>query len=630
MPPRERSDTLVGREVGGYEIDILLGRGGMGSVYRARDVELGRIVALKVLAPEVADNERFRERFLRESRLAASLDHPHIVPIFRAGEAEGVLFLAMRYVEGTDLARLVAEEGPLDPERVVALTEQAASALDAAHEQGLVHRDVKPSNMLIARSAGREHCYLADFGLTKRTGSISGLTATHHVVGTLDYIAPEQIRGGEVDARADVYSLACVLHECLTGEPPFERATDVAVLWAHVHEEPPLATSRRPELPPAIDNALARGLAKEPEDRYASCGELVAAVRGVVAPGQVIARRRPLHVALSAAAALALGAAIAVGAFLVFGGSEPGVTVEPNSVAVIDPATNEVVENINVGVDPEAVAVGPNAVWVANVEDESVSRIDPETRSLVGGAIHLPDSPTDLVAEHESVWVSLASSSEVARVSVASSAALPPIAALGENTACGNPRRSSVAFGGGFVWYACENADLGRIDPRTSFGTEIGYEAGILGSASPVAPSYTDVAFGLERLWLVNRPASAVIELKRGRKVRQISVGPGPVAIAVGQRSLWVACSDADAVWRIDIPGPGQPVTRTRIPVGDGPADVAVGAGAVWVVNRNDGTLSRIDPLRNKVSATITIGHQPRRVAAGAGAVWVSVAASET
>src|SRR5215216_665594 len=268
-------DQRVGTSVAGFRIERLLGRGGMGAVYLAEDTALARKVALKLLSPELAENERFRERFLRESRLAASLDHPHIVPIFQAGEADGVLFLAMRYVEGTDLSRLVAEEGPLEPERVVTLVEQAASALDAAHEQGLVHRDVKPSNMLIARSAGREHCYLADFGLTKRTGSISGLTATHQVVGTLDYVAPEQIRGAEVGARADVYSLACVLHECLTAQPPFERATDVAVLWAHVHEEPPLVTSRRPELPKALDSVLARGLAKEPGDRYASCGELV-------------------------------------------------------------------------------------------------------------------------------------------------------------------------------------------------------------------------------------------------------------------------------------------------------------------------------------------------------------------
>ena len=238
MSVRKGSDEVVGSVLAGYLIEGLIGRGGMGAVYRAQEQGLGRKVALKVIAPDLADDSRFRERFLRESRVAASLDHPHVVPIFNAGEENGSLFLAMRYVDGTDLGHLLEEEGALDSVRAIALLEQVAEALDAAHEQGLVHRDVKPSNVLISRAGGKEHCYLADFGLTKRTGSLSGVSAPGDVVGTLEYVAPEQITGDEVDTRADLYSLGCVLYESLTGQSPFPRATDVALLWAHVHEEP--------------------------------------------------------------------------------------------------------------------------------------------------------------------------------------------------------------------------------------------------------------------------------------------------------------------------------------------------------------------------------------------------------
>ncbi len=265
---------------------------------------------------------------------------------------------------------------------------------------------------------------------------------------------------------------------------------------------------------------------------------------------------------------------------------------------------------------------------MANTEDETVSRIDPKTRRLVGGASHLDDYPSDLAVGAEGVWVALGSSTAVQRVLAASNAALPPVPALGEAPACGSPT-ASVAFGGGFVWYACEFADLGRVDLRTGIGTEIGYDAGILESASAVNPAFTDVAYGLGRLWLVNRAANAVIELEASRAVRTITVGQGPVAIAVGRGSLWIACFDDDTVWRIEIPGPGQPPALTSIPVGDGPSDVALGEGAVWVVNRNDGTVSRIDPDRNEVVATIAIGREPRRVAAGGAAVWVSVGAPE-
>src|ERR671924_602951 len=210
------SDPRIGQAFAGYRVEELIGRGGMGAVYRAEDMRLARKVALKLLIPDLAEDERFRERFLRESRLAAAIDHPNIVPIYQAGEIDGVLFIAMRFVEGIDLGRLLTEEKRLEPSRVVLIVEQIANALDAAHERGLVHRDVKPGNILLFR----EHCYLADFGLTKQTSSISGLTGTGQLIGTVDYVAPEQVRGETLDARTDEYALACVAYECLTAAPP--------------------------------------------------------------------------------------------------------------------------------------------------------------------------------------------------------------------------------------------------------------------------------------------------------------------------------------------------------------------------------------------------------------------------
>ena len=226
-------DPRIGSELLGYRIEALVGRGGMGAVYRAEDLALGRKVALKLLAPELASHERFRARFQRESRLAASIDHPSIVPIYEAGEVQGQLYIAMRYVEGTDLGTLLRREGRLEPARALAIVAPVADALDEAHEHGLVHRDVKPSNVLLDT---RGRAFLADFGLTKRADDDAEFTGG--LLGTVDYVAPETIEGSAVDARADVYSLAALLHECLTGRVPFVRDTDMAVLWAHVHDPP--------------------------------------------------------------------------------------------------------------------------------------------------------------------------------------------------------------------------------------------------------------------------------------------------------------------------------------------------------------------------------------------------------
>ena len=270
----------AGTRIAGYRLENQIGRGGMAIVYRARDERLGRLVALKILAPTLAGDAEFRQRFVSESRAAAAIDDPHIVPVFEAGEADGVLFIAMRYVPGGDGHSLLRREGPLPPGRVTEIISPMASALDAAHRAGLLHRDVKPSNMLMDIVPGRpDHVYLSDFGLSKAVTASSGMTRVGQVMGTPDYLSPEQIGGQPADARADQYALACSAFELLTGTPPFHRDDPTAVVNAHLSEPPPLVTSRRPGLPQAVDGVFAKALAKAPGDRYASCGQFADALR---------------------------------------------------------------------------------------------------------------------------------------------------------------------------------------------------------------------------------------------------------------------------------------------------------------------------------------------------------------
>jgi serine/threonine protein kinase len=270
----------AGSRIAGYRLEEQIGLGGMAVVFRAQDERLRRHVALKILSPALAADEDFRHRFIRESRSAAAVDDPHIIPVFEARDADGVLFIAMRYVPDGDAGTLVRRLGPLPIGRAAAIISAVASALDAAHAAGLVHRDVKPANMLVDARPGRpDHVYLSDFGLTKGSWSSASLTSTGHFMGTLDYCAPEQIRGERVDARTDEYALACAAFMLLSGEPPFHRDEGMAVLYAQLSAPPPRLTSRRPDLPPAVDEVLMRALAKAPGDRYASCGEFADAVR---------------------------------------------------------------------------------------------------------------------------------------------------------------------------------------------------------------------------------------------------------------------------------------------------------------------------------------------------------------
>ena len=269
-----------GATFAGYRVESLVGRGGMGVVYRATDTSLDRTVALKLIAPELAEDPRLRARFLKEQRLAASLEHPSVVPIYEARERDGQLFLAMRFIEGSDLKTAIKRDGGLAPERSLTILAQIADALDAAHRRGLVHRDVKPGNILIDEDG---HAYLTDFGITKRLGAAS--TDTGHVLGTLDYLAPEQIRGEAIDGRTDCYALACVLYESINGAPPFHRDTEAETMWAHLQEPPPQLRGH-----PALDPVLRKALAKDKGERHATCAELIDAAHaalGLAAPAPV-------------------------------------------------------------------------------------------------------------------------------------------------------------------------------------------------------------------------------------------------------------------------------------------------------------------------------------------------------
>jgi serine/threonine protein kinase len=264
----------IGQVLGGYRIDAEVGRGGMGVVYRATQLALDRTVALKLIAPELATNEAFRARLQREATLLASLDHPNVITVYEAGEAQGTLFMSMRYVEGLDLRSLIASDGPLAPERAARIVAQVAAGLDAAHAADLVHRDVKPANILIERRGDSEHAYLSDFGLTSAADASRAITQSGQWVGTLDYVAPEQIQSRGVDARTDVYALGCVLFQALTGRVPYVRDSDAATLYAHLNDPAPSARDLRPELPVELDRVCARAMAKDPEERFRSAGEL--------------------------------------------------------------------------------------------------------------------------------------------------------------------------------------------------------------------------------------------------------------------------------------------------------------------------------------------------------------------
>ncbi len=621
-------DLYLGREVAGYQVEEIIGRGGMGVVYRAEHLRLGRKVALKVVAPQIAREPKFRERFLRESRTAGSLDHPNVVPIYDAGEADGVLYIAMRFVDGVDLASLIARDGRLEPPRTARIVAQVASALDAAHEAGLVHRDVKPSNVLLpARGAGRgEHAYLGDFGLTKRVLSESGVTGSSAFLGTIAYVAPEQIEGRAVDAKADQYSLACLVYECLTGHRPFERETDVATLYAHLRDPfPSVGEEVDPSLRVDLDAALARAAAKKPTDRFPSCGdfaeELVRATGAAtgtsplptaVAKGRAASRRRRrLGLALGAVAAVA--ALAIVGYVVVLGGGAAAPVVAGNGVAIINVATNQASLGAELTTEPTAIAADATAAWVTHFSDGRVSRVDAAEPHQVS-SIAVGAGPGALVAANGLVWVANTTAATLSEIDAENYDRAPTTLAL-------LFRPGALALGDEFLWV---------IDTQSDSVTQI--NAGSLAQANDpvsVGAEPVAVAAGNGVVWVANSLDQSLSRLTVGLGSAEapIPLGftPGAMAIDVEANALWIANRAGDQVVRYGL-STRRETARVSLAAGSRPAAIAVGGGGVWVANAGDGTVSRINPETNTVEATITIGSTPVGVAFAGDTVWVAVA----
>ncbi len=585
-------EPAIGSTLAGYRIDALIARGGMGVVYRATQLALERPVALKVIARELADKEGFRERFLRESRLAARLDHPSVVPVYDAREEDGELIVAMRLVEGGDLRQLIRRQGPLPPARAIGLLRQIAEALDAAHAAGIVHRDVKPHNILVEG----DRAYLSDFGLAKAIeGTGDGSSAS--VVGTVEYMAPEQWRGERVGPAADVYSLGCVLYEALTGIAPFARKE----------------ADTEPEVPKGIDAVIERAVAKDPADRYRTAGELIAAAAeregATPAATQVLSagtERPTIRLGSStesrwrfgSKATQWLGAAIAVVAGAVVLGL---VLLGGEDISVSDP--------IPVGRGPLRVATGDGEVWVTSAPDGTLSKIDPRTAAVDGAPLQVGAGVSGVAVGAGSVWVSSPPTGSVIRVDPDSDRVLARIDVGG--------RPGAIVYGGRRVWVADEegagvtaiNASSGRI-----------YKRGIVPHAAPLR-----LAVGAGGLWVSSASTGAIRRIDLGSALggAPIPVGRGPAGITVGNGLVWVANSRSATVARVDPSLNGR--LGDPIEIGGRPGGIDAGTDVVWVANATDGTVSRLDlDSGEEVGDPIEVGPDPGAVVVGAEAVWVA------
>jgi serine/threonine protein kinase len=621
------TDPRLDTDLAGYRLESVLGRGGMGVVYLAQDLRLKRRVALKLIAPELAADLHFRERFLGEAELAASLDHSHVVPVHAAGETDGQLWMAMRYVQGTDLRTLLVSEGPLAPGRALELISQVAEALDAAHAVGLVHRDVKPANVLVTEEGGGEHCYLADFGLARDRASEAGAPEATHLSGTVDYTAPEQITRQPADQRADLYSLACVLYECLAGEPPFKRPRPAATLYAHLDEQPPSLHESRPQLSGAIDAIINKALAKDPDERYDTCSQFTDAARHALGLGRQprLTRRRLL---LAAGALAAAVAAVAV-PLILLGDGEPGpkvaLPVTENTLLRIDPRTGEPIAAVPLGEDPGYLAAGEGSVWITDSREQSLLRIDPQRNELISrtdiseaGPVELSGGDERILVGAGAVWLaatdytSPGSSNTVWRYD-------PESGSLSEFARAG--WFSLVEARADGVWiHENANSELMRLDAAS------GRTLDTISNTQVVYPTWWAIGDNASWFWtnpdgLSHEGVLVRIDIKTGKTVASVATGLASIEkIEIGNRGVW-ALGDGDTLIRID------PATNTidqTIHVGRSNDTMALGQGFIWVGSSRDGTVTRVNPETADL-LTIDVGGRPRAITASEGGLWVIV-----
>jgi hypothetical protein len=558
----------------------------MAVVYRARDETSGDPVALKLLDEPVAHDDRFRRRFLRESELAKTLAHPHIVATLDAGEDEGRLYLALELVDGSNLRDVLRREGRLAPEAALELIGQVADALDAAHRAGLVHRDVKPGNILVRSDQEGEHAYVCDFGLARHVSSVSSLTGDRGFVGTIDYVPPEQIEGGQIDGRADVYSLGCVLYECLAGGRPFERDSELSVVFAHLNEPPPKITDVRPELPAELDAVFATALAKAPADRYDSCGELAAAARAALRGRTFVRRRSRRRRQVAAAAAVVAAAAAASGLLALRGGGHgpagaagaSAIPLRANALNVVDLHGNRLVGQVPLGKPAAGSSAGFDvardraSAWVLVAANQKLLRVDLRTRQAAR-AVQLP-------------WVP----------------------------------GGRIAIGGGFVWVT-EDGAPGVLGVSTRTGR-------IARRFTLDAPTGFGIAYGNGSLWVAEGDAIVRVDPRSGRIVHRIAERPGqkgePDWLTFADGWLWSG-SDGGIVRKVD-PVANRIVEQTTVQ--GRISDIAVDRD-VWVAVTPDDLIDQFNEDDLHLEATMPAGRDPERLSVGGGRVWIANAAGE-